>query len=362
VSREVFDAAVLAAASADADALPAGTQFTIERWQQTRPGAWLPRAADGSFDGYQHRLADQLDGRRYALVINRFHTLHHPQWTREREFYGDLWAAVGQPISGGITTMFHGTYEHSPVGVHKDRFATFMFALHGRKRMRFWPECPWTGSATTVLDYQPYVADSFPVEVEPGDLLYWPASYFHVGESVDDGPATSVNIGVPREGHRASYDLDDLLPETLPVSRSAALFTEHAEDEPLTDDLPAALAGSLARLVEYGGRLPDRTAELALRHRTGGGFRPPPPPAEPVALDDDAVVRAVAPIVVAAHDGGSLCAANGHVTRVATTADELNRALAPLRAGRAMPAGQLAGVRELLVTLESWHAISRDPD
>lgn len=115
------------------------------------------------------------------------------------------------PVTGGITTLFHGTYEHSPVGVHLDRFTTFLFALRGRKRMRFWRKRPWREDVSTILDYQPYLASSFVAEVEPGDIPYWPSTYYHVSESAGSGVASSVNVGIPITEHRAVYSVDDLL-------------------------------------------------------------------------------------------------------------------------------------------------------
>ncbi len=174
---------------------------------RSRPSFSRAGAPEGTFAG----LAAFSKETRYALVVHAFHAFHAGQWERQRAFFEPLWERTGLPLSGAITTLFHGNYEHTPVGVHKDRFATFLYALEGRKRMRFWRERPWTAPVTTVLDYQPHLAASFTAEPEPGDLLYWPADYYHVGESVDGGAATSVNVGVPREAHRAVYDVDDLL-------------------------------------------------------------------------------------------------------------------------------------------------------
>ncbi len=213
---EVFRAAVLGSRPPHPLAVPGNLQFLVRRRQQTRPYDYLPEPSDGSFDGYERRMADRLDGQRYALVVHRFHSFSHPLWDRARRFYAGLWERVGQPTHSVGSTMFHGSYEHSPVGVHQDRFATFMFCVRGAKRMRFWAQRPWSDPVHTVLDYQPYLASSFVAEVEPGDLLYWPSRYYHVGESAGDTPATSVNVGVPRREHRPYYEIKDLFRGTRP--------------------------------------------------------------------------------------------------------------------------------------------------
>ncbi|GAA1710043.1 hypothetical protein [Fodinicola feengrottensis] len=358
--NEVFQAATVAGRSERPGVLPPNAQFTVERRQQVVAGDFLPEPDDGSLAGYQKRLAERLGGRRYALILHGFHGMAYPQWARERDFYAGLWERVGIPLSGAITTLFHGTYEHSPVGVHKDRFATFMFGLAGRKRMRFWPSRPWSDPVSTVLDYEPYKAESFAVEIGPGELLYWPSSFYHVGESAGDEPATSVNVGVPREGHRAAYDLDDLLLSVDPAlladpGRSFGQYPRSSSPLLGTVDgsLPPAFEQALAYFRDFAADgLAERAVDRSLRIRTAGGLRPVPPPDERRALPDTAVVRRTAEIVVA----GDLCAANGHVTRF-EAGSEMAQLLAnqPVRVGETGPAA-----RHLLETLESFHAVERD--
>lgn len=190
-------------------AAPVDVRLTLDQVRQSAPQPWLPVASDGSWDGYQRRMAVILPDRRHALMINRFHRFDRAMWNRERDFYSELWKRVGLPLDSAITTLFHGDYEHSPVGVHKDRFATFMFPLRGRKRMRFWADRPWSEPVSTQADYASYLEMSFAVDVEPGDVLYWPSRYYHVGETT--GAATSINVGVAREEHLTAYEIDDIV-------------------------------------------------------------------------------------------------------------------------------------------------------
>ncbi|WP_255217467.1 hypothetical protein [Myxococcus sp. AM010] len=127
MEADVFDAALGASRGAmePPTALEARTdvQFTVNQGQPVQLGPWLPRDTDGSLDGYDTRLADALGTRRYALIISLLHAPGFGLWSRERAFFSELWRRVGLPLSGGITTLFHGNYEHSPVGVHLDRFS-----------------------------------------------------------------------------------------------------------------------------------------------------------------------------------------------------------------------------------------------
>lgn len=363
---EVFEAAVLGSRPPHPLAVPGNLQFLVERRQQTRPRDYLPEASDRSFDGYERRMADRLHGQRYALVVHRFHAFSHPLWTRAQRFYAGLWERVGQPTHTAGSTMFHGSYEHSPVGVHQDRFATFMFCVRGTKRMRFWAERPWSDPVHTVLDYQPYLASSFVAEVEPGDLLYWPSRYYHVGESDGgDTPATTVNVGIPRREHRPYYEIKDLFRGTEPAV-SAPLFTQDAgPDGQLSGELPTALADAVDAFAECldPQRFSDRATGLALRVRTAGGFWPTRSPAALRPLDDDTPVRGCAPLSVAPGDGARRYAANGNVSSRTATAAAL-AVLDRLNAGEVVRVGELpvpqrAEVRALLQELESFRAVTR---
>lgn len=283
VAEEVFAAAVRAQ---EYDGQPTA-QFTVERTQQGERQQLLPGAADRTFGQYEDRLAERLGDRGYALIVSGFHAFDQALWSREREFFAGLWAQVGLPLTGAITTMFHGNYDHSPVGVHKDRFATFMFGLRERKRMRFWAERPWDEPVSSVVDYARFVPSSFAVEVEPGDLLYWPSSYYHVGENCGRRPATSVNIGVPRDEHKVEYEVEDLLADLDPhslVTAGARLellagdITASARVELpgqiLAAELPAALAQALRNVQEQ--QLGARVDEVSRRRWEAGGFEPVP--------------------------------------------------------------------------------------
>ncbi|GAA3597902.1 hypothetical protein GCM10022419_096600 [Nonomuraea rosea] len=362
---EVFEAAVLGSRPPHPLAVPGNAQILVERRQQTRPRDYLPELTDRSLGGYERRMADRLRGQRYALVVHRFHSFSHPLWTRAQRFYAGLWERVGQPSHSVGSSMFHGSYEHSPVGVHQDRFATFMFCVRGAKRMRFWAERPWSDPVHTVLDYQPYLASSFVAEVEPGDLLYWPSRYYHVGESGGEAPATSVNVGIPRREHRPYYEIKDLFRGTVPAA-SAPLFSQDAgPGGRLSGELPAALAGSVDAFMELlsQDRFAARATELALEVRTAGGFWPTQRPAEFRPLGDGTPVRGCAPLLAAPGDGARGYAANGNVSSGAATAQAL-AVLDRLNAGETVRVGDLPvpqrdEVRHLLQELESFRAVTR---
>ncbi|WP_103502927.1 JmjC domain-containing protein [Streptomyces sp. SM14] len=374
---ETFEAAAAACSGPERAAL-ALPQLTVGRDQQHDPEAALPRADDRSLDGYERRMASQLGGERYALVLSRFHTHAFPLWRRQTEFFAPLWRRTGRPLGGTITTMFHGTYESSPVGVHKDRFATFMFVLRGSKRMRMWPARPWTENVSTMPDYDAHRDGSLVIEASAGDLVYWPSSYYHVGESAGSGTAsTSVNVGVAREEHQAEFDLVRFLdgheaqplpvPPSPPTDPPRPLLTAGGTDGVL--GVPAELAAALGRLRDATGpgAVRRRVAGLSVQECTSGGFAPVPPPATGLPAPAlTARVRAVTPVVWTECDGVRLYSAHGHVavttlpgTALATLLDRLGGG-SPRRAAEVLH-GLPAEAGDVLARLATFRALDTRP-
>lgn len=357
-------------------------QFSVDGQVQAFLARWLPLAEDRDLAGYAARLAGALAGRSHALMISSFHSYSFAVWSSARAWFAPLWQRIGLPVTGAITTLFHGDYEATPSGVHKDRFTTFLFALAGKKRMRFWPERPWREPVSTLTRYEAHLASSFTIDVAPGDILYWPSSYYHVGENLG-GLATSVNIGIPIDGHRAAYYVDDLVSSLDGIDACEAAQRQRpvhaARRRPLvrgalsaggrlSATLPAALTSALAELAELTApsALASRSQRVWLARRSAGAFEPPPPPARRVRLADRDRVRGdrAFPVVCAetrGERGGWECAANGHVLP-AIDHPGVPALCAALASGRVHTVGALARsaapVRALLEQLVALRAVA----
>ncbi len=357
--------------------------FTIGKRRQVYPGKWMPHVDDGSFEGYRRRLVRSLGSQQYSLNINSLHSFSFPLWSRQRAFFGELWRRIGLPVTSAITVLFHGNYEYTPVGVHKDRYSTFLFAVAGKKRMRFWSERPWTEPAMSMRDYRRHLGTSFAVDVEPGDILYWPSDYYHVGESCDGGVTTSVNVGIPRTGHSAFAALQDLwldvndvnssmdpsenlmgMLSTLPGPAGHGWVTSpFAKDGTLSPALPDAVERTLRafRARTRPSFVDRRLRESSLRHLSAAGFAQTPPAAPRRRLrDSDYVLGDPQYPMLWAPDGPRRCvyAANGHLQRVAATSSQMARIAKHLNSGRPAPVGAM-GLRPVLENLESFRAIRR---
>ncbi len=295
-----------------------GVVLTIGRRQHPADPDDLPRPSDSTLDGYTQRVHERMQGQRYALIINTLHAYDYALWAKERYFVDRLWQNVGIPTSSPITTLFHGNYQNTPVGVHTDRFATFMFAVRGRKRMRFWSQRPWPEAVTSKVDYAEYLAQSFSIVVEAGDMLYWPSHYYHVGEGVDEDVATSVNIGVPVSAPLAAYYVDDLLfsEQHRPSNGQSELYA-HPSQPGLPQGLRAALQDIRQRSTNDSLR--DCHQQLWCRRLSAAALEPVPDPRERQDLRPDDQIRLEPDAMllwVRQATGVIVVAANGHIARI----------------------------------------------
>lgn len=335
-------------------------RFVLDGRQLARLEPWLPGPQDADLDAYARRVRRQAGAPcDYALIVNTVHRHGYGVWDAGRRFFHGLWERVGVPGSGAISTLFHGNYERTPVGVHKDRFATFLFALQGRKRMRFWARRPWTEAVATRVEYAQYLDASFAIDVVPGDVLYWPADYYHVGETAGGGHATSINVGIPRHEHRLAYDLEGMqqaAPSPRPARDPAPALPMYAG---AGDGLPPAMAAALAEVRSQlrAERLRAGMQALHLQLLTGAGFAPPPPLAPAVALADGDRLRlrdARFPVAWARDGDGALCAACGHLRRIDAAPDALAGLLRRLHAGEAIVVGEAQAAWPQARTLLQW--------
>jgi 50S ribosomal protein L16 3-hydroxylase len=156
----------------------------------------LPRQADASFDGYRKRMKQSHKNARFGLVVVDYPLFDAQVRRRVRKFLRPLQEAAGLAIKSK-TLLFAGDYEKTPMGIHKDPHGTFVFVIEGRKRFRTWPSTFFADAdkITGRLRYRQFLQDTITLEGEAGDLIYWPSSYWHIGEPVG-GFSITLNVGV----------------------------------------------------------------------------------------------------------------------------------------------------------------------
>lgn len=159
---------------------------------------FLPTEHDASWTAYSERVEALGGGRDWCLIIN-----DPPRYTPLFDatcatFFQPLLEEVGVPLRQYSTELFVGRYGRTPFEIHTDPgLESFYCVLQGSKRLWFWEPDHWTRRD---FDYPPALDRLSPDDrgaatihaLEAGDLLYWPADYWHIGET----PSFAVSLGV----------------------------------------------------------------------------------------------------------------------------------------------------------------------
>ena len=386
-AAELFQALVKAGDQFRAGDRSVTLRFYIEHaLLQAEIGKHAPQSSDLSLKGYAQRLAPNLAGRGFALVLNDLQVYDARLWLRLREFLRGLYEFIGLPADTVAADVWLGNYDKTPAGVHQDRASNFMFVIEGHRRMHLWPDEFFREMKPTdyALDYEPYLDEAITLEGEPGDLAYWPSSYWHIGESVG-GLSVTLNLALYLK-FRPSVDVlshatrmvrEHLGPldqaQTYPFARER--FQENAGTLPEQIEL----ATKVLRQVSRDARLVQAIRESWLNRITGSGFTELPPASPWRSLDDAQVVRGCAdyPILwLPAADDEIICSANGHSFTIAAH-PKILQLIERLNTGEACRVKSLiaehAGsirvddtefvaeaeeIRALLEKLYTWHAIT----
>ena len=195
---------------------------------------------------------------------------------------GSLEGVVGQVDAD----VFLGNYERLPFGIHYDLPANFTIGVEGVRQLRLWsPEAFDSEVPVDVYrtDPESYDAGSTLYEVEPGDLLYWPARWGHVGYC-PDGPSATMSVNV--------WYRDTTLTRALEVATEvwrdlAGPLTHRERRSALLD--PQESLDELSSLVNL--TRPSVREALRLRwleRSTACGVRPVPEPRSVPPLNDGA--------------------------------------------------------------------------
>jgi len=145
--------------------------------------------------------------------------------SRSRVFVGPLRGGSARDDAPGVVklTLFLGNYRNTPYGVHLGGASNFKFVIAGRKRMRVWDDASVRDKDALSFTnrYRSRLSGSIALDGAPGDVLYFPSSYWHVAE---DSGRLSLSISVdlfvqPEPTYHPPTDAESLL---LSINRSTA--------------------------------------------------------------------------------------------------------------------------------------------
>jgi ribosomal protein L16 Arg81 hydroxylase len=283
-------------------------------------GGYVPRPSDQSLDDYAKRISPKLKGESFGLVLHDLQEYHPQFYLRMREFLSGLAAQV-RVRWRAMPGLFVGNYDQTPFGIHQDPANVFAFIIEGRRRIYLWPEEYFCDSLDKARnsDFAKLRRDATILDGEPGDVLYWPGRYWHVGAPLGD---LSIGVSVALVPVQLSSvvvgaiknQIGEFLSPTLTADGG---FPHAASDVEASPEMIVAAIKQAAKLLQRTHDDSDFIQALQvcwLDHITSEGSEPAPSPLPLENLDDDCVVGGMpeTPIVWIVSDNQIVCSANGN--------------------------------------------------
>lgn len=182
---------------------------------------FLPTSPSQAIDAYIAALTSVHPD--FAVVLNGCERYIPSIRARFIPLLHDLFSHVGYPVQTSLGCIYSGTYRTSPFGIHTDPCHVLMSCGIGRKTMAFWPRAYFESMTDLLYDNKVRVpvADHLDratvLEIEPGDLLYWPANTWHVGISETPAFHASLSLGIYHRASNAGLFLSqDVMPRRAP--------------------------------------------------------------------------------------------------------------------------------------------------
>lgn len=360
---------------------PRGQRFYSESLE---PRPLLPTTADGSVAGWVNRLTHETGGLRFALIVNDLHVFDDEVWRATWPLFRTLFGRLGAPAGYAYCDLFLGNYHRTPFGIHKDDQYVFTYPVVGRKRFHLWPfkalinrpetrhqedlaNRPGFIQVRDEAEYRELLARSSSIDAGPGDVMFWPPSYWHCADNPDGSLALTVSPGftVRPESFRTPF--------VDPVPLADAWRDAKAAVQPRGAVPPPR---RLLSRAESGPDTSDAAERLAMRwltRQTGLFFRTMPPEGEMPALSPDTVLQGVSPLAWTALEPTRwLLSGAGHAVPLEAPAVVLARVgqlCATLNQGAATPvaallapfSGRLASSRQaaaqILAMTVAWRAV-----
>lgn len=166
----------------------------------------LPNQQADDLMAYFDQLSEKKGFEEFCIYINDAHS-DEEIW---KKCYG-LLKYINQHMSSIPSKIscdfFIGNYEKTNFGAHRDPIDNMMFMVFGSRRMLTWSDELWKkglgnpdSNSFIKLDYEVHREAATAYTLEPGDLLYWPSTYWHVGEN-DGQLSASFNLDFPTSGN-----------------------------------------------------------------------------------------------------------------------------------------------------------------
>jgi hypothetical protein len=197
VDADVLLSALQAAARAHRAGQPDVPFVTwVDSRKQDTVDPLLPLDSDTSLVRYMERLHRELNGREFTLLLANPHLFDRRIKRTTSDFLDALLARTGIPCGGVDTGIFLGRYGQTPFGVHRGQMSVMTFPVVGTKRFLLWERGYGEANADIrdALQYDRHLPRAIEKIATAGDVLYWPADFWHIADGTVDYSA-ALNVG-----------------------------------------------------------------------------------------------------------------------------------------------------------------------
>ncbi len=243
----------------------------------------LPVTTDLSLEGYNRRISAEFSD--YGLVCDELMQVL-PSSDVKREVLGrfvrGLYEFTGIPNRFSEMGLYLGNYKRTPFGVHIDPCSVFSIPVVGRKTFRLWDPAfvAKHPELKEAFSYEEFKKNSVVLSASPGDLAYWPSTYWHIAES--DGSFTctwSIGIWVDRPLSEVTVEaLTPLIEKSLGTKGTCTSLRSgssgKASSKTLRENLPAELKQAAVVISKLSKSQIEKVLEKWWRdHANRDGFK-----------------------------------------------------------------------------------------
>jgi hypothetical protein len=201
---------------------------------------------EATFEAYCAGVSQRLGGVPFGVSITRLERYSETFRSKVSDIVNFLTQQSGIPAGFFNGGSFFGSYTKTPFEIHTDPGSVLTWPVKGTKRILVWPQAYFDkepsvfnlGIHKQVLDkLENHEHGAEVLKAEPGDLMYWPANYWHAGKGTSGYHATvtlsyyywtsiagligkTVQAGLearlgPKATYWGSWDKTATLPETI---------------------------------------------------------------------------------------------------------------------------------------------------
>lgn len=181
----------------------------------------LPNASHADFGHFIRELTATEGYEEFCIYVQDANT-DDEIWKITRSVLRELLPYAPLPPGKITCDFFIGNYAKTSFGAHKDPVDNLMFMISGKRTMLMWDDDTWKNQLGNppddthiVLDYEKFRSASMCCTLEPGDLLYWPARCWHVGENNELSASFNVDFDATDQDVLKDLILRDALAEAV---------------------------------------------------------------------------------------------------------------------------------------------------